>query len=93
VRRRSVSGFPARNKQCQRLIQSLNSLEQSLNPCLAVCGSLLRFSPAHYIIYQLLPDGRSVQYLPPHWRLSIGYIMRIGISNFQSDPCILLRNR
>jgi hypothetical protein len=66
-RPQQVGGLLARMRRADRLellLSSLVSLEHSLNPGLSVCGSLLRYSLAHHILYRTLPDGRSVQYRP-----------------------------
>jgi hypothetical protein len=44
------------------LIRHLNALEQGINPGLAVCGKLYRFTLAKTILHHLLPDGRPVRY-------------------------------
>jgi hypothetical protein len=61
ARRRSVGGGAKRR---ERLTQYLDSLEHSLNPALAVCGKLFRYTLARHLLYQLLPDGPNVHYLP-----------------------------
>jgi hypothetical protein len=45
-----------------QLARQLNSLEQGLNPGLAVCGELFRFVLARTIVYLMLPDGGPVRY-------------------------------
>jgi hypothetical protein len=45
-----------------QLIRDLNALEQGINPSLAICSKLIRFSVARTIVYHLVPEGRSVQY-------------------------------
>ena len=45
-----------------QLARELNTLEQGLNPGLAVCGELFRFVLARTIIYLMLPDGGPVHY-------------------------------
>jgi hypothetical protein len=63
-RKRAVGRFSGHRERRERLIQSLNTLEQSLNPALSTCGCLLRYTLARHMLYQLLPDGRDVNYLP-----------------------------
>ncbi len=47
-----------------KLGEHLQALEQSLNPGLSACGRLMRYALARMILFQLVPDGRSVHYLP-----------------------------
>jgi hypothetical protein len=54
-------GFWTRNLRAEILQQFLN-LERSPDQALSLCGSLMRFALAHAMIYQMLPDGRSVRY-------------------------------
>ncbi|MBN2388316.1 MAG: hypothetical protein JXB85_14970 [Anaerolineales bacterium] len=63
-RKRTVGRFSTRCERRDHLVHSLNSLEQSLNPALAACGCLLRYALGRHMLYQLLPDGRDVRYLP-----------------------------
>jgi len=63
IRKRLVGRSSDRQDRWERLTQSLNSLEESLNPALAACGSLMRYTLARHVLYHLLPDGREVCYL------------------------------
>jgi hypothetical protein len=47
---------------CLDILQLFLGLERSSNPALSLSGSLLRFSVARTMVYQLLPDGRPVRY-------------------------------
>jgi len=42
--------------------QRLTELEAAENRTVAISAGLLRYSTAHYMIYNLLPSGRSIQY-------------------------------
>lgn len=53
-----------RAEMSAKLDEHLQALEQSLNPGLSACGTLMRIALARIIIFQLVPDGRSVHYLP-----------------------------
>jgi hypothetical protein len=65
VRPRAVGGLLAGGTRLERrteFIRHLNGIEHGINPALAICGRLIRFSVAHMIVHHLVPDGRSVQY-------------------------------
>lgn len=66
--RRQVTGnsifnrFHRENRNMLR--HHLNKLEQSTHAGLAVCSKLLGYAIAHYIVYDLLPDGAEVSLQP-----------------------------
>jgi len=47
-----------------QLIKHLDRLEQSTHACLAVSARLLRYSLAQVLVYDLIPDGDPVCYVP-----------------------------
>jgi hypothetical protein len=59
----NLISFSSTNRHT-KLIQHLNRLEQSLNPGLSVCGKLMRFTLAHHMVYNLLPDKSTACYEP-----------------------------
>lgn len=44
------------------IAQKLSGLERDPNPAISISASLMRFSLAHTIIHQILPDGNAVNY-------------------------------
>lgn len=46
------------------LREQLNELEASSEPAVSVSAGLLRFSTATYMVWSMLPSGRSVKYVP-----------------------------
>jgi hypothetical protein len=67
VRIRTVGrpfGHPTHQEKRAELVRHMDALERGLNPALAVCGRLFRFTLARTIVHHLLPDGRPVRYRP-----------------------------
>lgn len=51
-------------KRPDQLVHNLELLEKNTNPAMALFSKVFRFALARHILYQVLPDGHSVQYLP-----------------------------
>lgn len=47
----------------EKLLQRLNELEKSADQAISVSAGLLRYATAVYMIYNLLPSGRTITYL------------------------------
>ena len=67
ARKRSAGnpfGVRRRANKLDALVRHLDRLEQSLNPAIAACGNLLSYALARHMLYDLIPEPKTVRHRP-----------------------------